>query len=110
MMGQHMSEAITGQPERWPHLEACYDLARRAAEGFAPPAARPAAFTAARWGLHMGMAIAALDTDFAEAVRAELEDYDLARDGLEAATHARWSMLQDMDRLRALVRRLSEDR
>lgn len=100
-----MNEPLTGLPERWPHLEACYDLARRAAEGFAAPECRESAFTAARWGLHMGMAIAALDADFASTVRQELEDFDLERDGLDATIHARWSMLHDMDLLRALARR-----
>jgi hypothetical protein len=100
-----MNEPLTGAPEIWPHLEACYDLARRAADGFAAPACRDVAFTAARWGLHMGMAVAALDSEFADAVRAELDNFDLERDGEEATAHARWSMLRDMELLRALARR-----
>src|SRR5579862_7196126 len=87
-----MSEPLTGIPELWPHLEACYQLARRAADGFAAPPCREAAFTAARWGLHMGMAVAALDPAFAAAVQAELDSFDRERDGLEAAEYARWSM------------------
>lgn len=100
-----MSAAIelTGDSHRWRRLEACYQLALIAARGFAPPAAVDAAFTAARWGLHMGMAIARLDPAMAEAVQAELEDYDLARDGLEAATHARYMMLHDVQELRRAV-------
>ncbi|HZU77055.1 MAG TPA: hypothetical protein VFA70_09845 [Dehalococcoidia bacterium] len=103
-----MSEPITGAPELWPHLEACYNLARRAADGFAAPPCREVAFTAARWGLHMGMAIAALDPDFAAAVQAELDSFDLARDGEEATAHARWSMLRDMELLRRLAQRFAE--
>ena len=53
------------------------------------------AFTAARWGLHMGLALAQIDPELAQAVRDECDDYDLARDGLEAMTHARYLMMQD---------------
>jgi hypothetical protein len=96
---------LTGDAFRWRHLEACYQLALTAAKGFAPPQSVDAAFTAARWGLHMGMAIARLDPDLAEAIHAELEDYDLIRDGLEAATHARYMMFHDVQELRRAVER-----
>lgn len=99
-----MTEPLTGTPERWPNLEACYELARRAANGFASPTCRDAAFTAARWGLHMGMAVARLDAAYAEAVQAELDDFDRERDGLEATAFARWSTLRDMELLRTLAR------
>jgi hypothetical protein len=102
-----MTDPLTGAPELWPHLEACYELARRAADGFASPACRDAAFTAARWGLHMGMAAARLDPEFADAVQAELDNFDRERDGLEATAYARWSMLRDMDLLRTLARRFA---
>jgi hypothetical protein len=102
-----MSEPLTGTPELWPHLEACYELARRAADGFAAPSCRDAAFTSARWGLHMGMAIAALDPEFAAAVQAELDGFDLERDGSEATAYARWSTLRDMELLRRLARDFS---
>jgi len=102
-----MNEPLTGAPEVWPHLEACYELARRAAEGFASAACRDAAFTAARWGLHMGMAVATLDPEFAAAVHAELDSFDRERDGLEATEHARWSALRDMELLRRLARDFS---
>lgn len=104
-----MTEPLTGAPERWPHLESCYDLARRAADGFAAPVCRDVAFTAARWGLHMGMAVAALDPEFVAAVQAELDDFDQERDGLEAMTYARWSMLKDMELLRTLAQRFAAD-
>src|ERR1700730_10450345 len=94
-----MTDPLTGAPELWPHLEACYDLARRAADGFAAPACQDVAFTAARWGLHMGMAVATLDPEFAAAVQAELDSFHRERDGIEAMTHARWSMLRDMELL-----------
>lgn len=96
-------DSITGDPERWPRLEACYDLARRAADGFAPGTCAEAAFTAARWGLHMGMAIARLDPELAESVAEELDGYDLTRDGLEALTYARFVMMQDVSALRRLA-------
>jgi hypothetical protein len=98
-----MHEPLTGAPEIWPHLEACYELVRRAAEGFASPACREGAFTAARWGLHMGMAISTLDPEFAAAVQNELDSFDRERDGLEATAHARWSALNDMELLRELA-------
>ncbi len=98
---------ITGDPRRWPHLEACYALALKAAKGFAPPACADAAFTAARWGLHMGLALARLDPDLAAAVLAETDDYDLARDGLEALTYARFIMTRDVHELRREARRLA---
>lgn len=100
-------DSVTGDPARWPHLEACYDLARRAADGFAPPPCREGAFTAARWGLHIGLTLAALDSEWAAAVRAETEDYDIARDGWEAATHARYSMVQDVHDLARVARLLA---
>jgi hypothetical protein len=99
-----MTDPLTGAPEVWPHLEACYELARRAADGFAAQACRDAAFTAARWGLHMGMAVARLDPEYAEAVQKELDDFDRERDGIEATAYARWSMLRDMELLRSLAR------
>ncbi len=92
-------ETLTGNPSRWPHLEACYALAKRAAGGFAPPSAADAAFTAARWGLVMGLAIARLDSDTAEQVWTQLEDHDRARDGNDATQFARRMMLRDMQRL-----------
>jgi hypothetical protein len=98
---------ITGDPGRWPHLEACYDLARRAAAGFAPGPCAGAAFTAARWGMHMGLAIARLAPELAAAVDGELDDYDLTRDGLEAATHARFMMTQDVRALERLAQRFA---
>ena len=103
-----MAEPLTGMPEIWPHLEACYELARRAAEGFASPGCREAAFTAARWGLHMGMAVAALDPEFAQRVRTELDSFDRERDGEEATAFARWSMLKDMELLRRLAASYAE--
>jgi hypothetical protein len=98
----------TGNPGRWPHLEACYQMALKAAHGFAPPPCTDAAFTAARWGLHMGMALARLDPEQAEAIDREMEDYDLERDGLEAATFARFSMLQDVHEIQRLARAFRE--
>lgn len=100
--------SLTDNPRRWPHLEACYALALRAAQGFAPTACTDTAFTAARWGLHMGLALARLDPDLAAAVQAETDDYDLARDGLEALTFARFTMTRDVSELRRVARRLAD--
>jgi hypothetical protein len=97
-------EPLTGDPARWPHLEACYQLARTAALGFAPGACAEGAFTAARWGLVMGLVIGHLDPALATAAMAELEDHDLTRDGPDAATHARWSMMQDVAALARAAR------
>ncbi len=96
---------LTGDAARWPHLEACYALAQRAAAGFAPPTSAEAAFTAARWGLVMGLAIARLDGDLAEAVWTQLEEHDRSRDGDDAALFARRMMLRDMQRLTRDARR-----
>lgn len=104
-----MEPDLTGNPVRWPHLEACYQLAWRAARGFAPEPCTEAAFTAARWGLHMGMALAQLDPERAAAIHQELEDYDLARDGLEAATFARFAMLQDVHEIQRLAQGFQEE-
>jgi hypothetical protein len=99
---------VTGNSERWPHLEACYQLAWQAARGFAPEPCADVAFTAARWGLHMGMALARLAPEQAEAIDRELEGYDLERDGLEAATFARYSMLRDVQEIQRLARAFRE--
>ncbi len=100
---------ITGDPGRWPHLEACYALALIAAKGFAPPAHVDGAFTAARWGLHLGMTLARLAPEWAAAVNDELDDYDITRDGLEAMTHARFAMLRDVEELERMARGFAED-
>ena len=100
---------LTHDPQRWPHLEACYRLAREAARGFAPGACATGAFTAARWGLHMGLTLAKLDPDWAEEVRQQTEDYDVTRDGLEAATYARYAMMQDVNILRRMAQQIAED-
>ena len=101
-------EPLTGDPRRWPHLEASYALARMAAQGFAAPPCAAAAFTAARWGLHVGLALARLDPDLAQAVSDECDDYDLARDGLEAMSHARYMMMQDVAAIARMARRFAE--
>lgn len=98
---------ITGNAARWPHLESCYALARAAAAGFAPGACADPAFTAARWGLHLGLALARLDPEFAQSVGDELDDYDLARDGIEAMTWARFDMTRDVTRLRRAAARFA---
>jgi hypothetical protein len=56
----------------------------------------------------MGMALARLDPERAEAIHGEMEDYDLTRDGLEAATFARFSMLQDVQEIERLARAFRE--
>ncbi len=99
---------VTGDPRRWPHLEACYTLALTAARGFAPPACVDGAFTAARWGLHLGLTLARLDPEFAAAVHQELDDYDIARDGLEAMTYARFSMTRDVNELKRMAQTFAE--
>lgn len=92
--------SLTGDGERWPHLEAAYQLALRAAEGFALPSCARPAFTSARWGLLMGLAIARIDPELAETLGREMENHDLARDGIEAATFAKYQMMHDVHELR----------
>ena len=99
-------EVITGDSARWPHLEAAYRLAGRAATGFAPGDTSGAAFAAARWGLHMGLAIARLDPELARAIGDETDGYDLARDGEEATAFARFVMTRDVTALGRAADRL----
>lgn len=101
-------QPLTGDPQRWPHLEACYALALQAATGFAPPPCTAGAFTAARWGLHMGLTLAKLDAEWAEAVRRETDDYDVARDGEEAATFARFTMVRDVTELKRMAQAFAD--